>query len=130
MSLTDPAGLIAVIDQQAFQKYWQEVNSETHNKVQYVEPPLGEGTSPSNLEKNDLTEAAETSPSDGSVSSSLVSKIIILEDFIDTDAVSYFRCLFFIVPVLLAFISREFTYLAIACTRDGTHDSKDRRGIG
>jgi aconitase A len=90
MSLTHPASLISDIDSEAFQQYWSDVNSDTPKEVRFVEPPVGKQTSQWRSMADNFERATETAQAETRVASTLTSRIITLEDFIDTDAVRPF----------------------------------------
>jgi hypothetical protein len=94
MSVTDPAPFLKDMDVGFFQKYKDAPAPTTHSPtaVKYVEPHVGlqaplskRTTAPYESESTE-----ETSCESGKIES----KIVVLEDFIDTDAVIAFPSIF------------------------------------
>jgi hypothetical protein len=89
MSVTDPAPFLKDLDVDFFLNYKKAPASTSHvpTKVKYVEPhvglqtPLAKHTTAPALNEG----AEELSPESGKIES----KIVVLEDFIDTDAVCF-----------------------------------------
>lgn len=89
MSVTDPAPFLKDLDVDFFLNYKNALTSTSHlpTEVKYVEPHVGLQTS---LAKHTTAPAPnegaeELSPESGKIES----KIVVLEDFIDTDAVCF-----------------------------------------
>ncbi|KAK5168966.1 uncharacterized protein LTR77_006275 [Saxophila tyrrhenica] len=85
MEMTDVAPFLKDIDTEFFKYYKGEIDGQSLPEVQYVEPKPQEVASE---ELESLPQASENS-STGTLESGIInSKIVTLEDFIDTDALS------------------------------------------
>ena len=88
MVLTSPIPLIAEIDQSLYQCYKRDLTSEHPASVQYVEPHVGSRSSTVKTPHNGHTPEKDTIGESEEQFSTVSSRVITLEDFIDTDAVS------------------------------------------
>ena len=88
MSLTSPIPLLAQIDQSIYQCYKRDTTSQHQSSVQYVEPQVGSRSSTVATPHDEHTLAKDPSDESEQQFSTIASRVITLEDFIDTDAVS------------------------------------------
>ena len=88
MSVTDPAPFLRDMDVEFFQKYKNPPSIQVL-AVKYVEPHVGQIATPkATTEKVDNGEHGQQPADSGNIRS----KVVVLGDFIDTDAVSVIGC--------------------------------------
>ena len=87
MSVTDPAPFLRDVDVEFFRNYKNVPAPTSHSPaaVKYVEPHVGSQASPAKRTTAPGENKASDEPS--THSGKVESKIVVLEDFIDTDAV-------------------------------------------
>ncbi len=89
MSVTDPAPFLQDMDVDFFRKYKNPPSIQVP-AVKYVEPQVGQVAAPkATTEKADDVENAQQPTDSGKIQS----KVVVLGDFIDTDAVCTSGCL-------------------------------------